>query len=781
MNNVLRPLGAAASLVFCVGLDRPAFAEGQALPHLRLPFIANEGQVARQVAYYATTSAGTVFVTARGELVYRVHGDGVGADRERCRESSITERPVGGTARPVGRDRTGTRVAYFLGRDSARWRSGVRTYEQVDLGEVWPGVTVTLRARERDVEKVFTVRPGGSVERIRIRVGGAHALGLDGEGAVTARTASGRVTFTAPVAYQERGGVRQAVTVAYRQRGREYGFTVGAYDHSRPLIIDPILQSTFLGGGAADGAQALAIAPGSGDVYVAGNTQSIDFPGTAGGAQPTLAGSLDGFVARLSSDLTTLLGVTYLGGSAGDAASGLAISPATGEVYVVGITDSRDFPGTAGGAQPTFGGGGADAFVARLSRDLTTLIQATYLGGSALDVANALAIAPGTGNVYVAGSTVSTNFPGTTGGAQPTYGGGVQDAFLAVLPSSLTTLIQATYLGGPESDDAKVLPIAPDTGDVYVAGETWSHGFPRASGGVQPLKASGFNDAFVARLSSGLTELQQATYLGGSQDDEATALAIAPGTGDVYVAGRTNSVDFPRTSGGALPFGGFSDAFVARFPRDLTALTQATYLGSTRYENAWALAIAPATGDVYVAGATDSPDFPAARGGAQPVGGMAQAFGVADAFVSRLTPSLAPVDTPSLTARISINQPTFGTAQTLSTSMSLDNPGGAGAADLYLGGLLPDGVTIVFWTGAGNFAVGSLADIRTFRPYATGVSLSTPFSRDMPGWVSHVWAPDDPRGRYIVFNLATKAGALAGGILTRDEILALATASFFLR
>jgi hypothetical protein len=607
-NDVLRPLGAAASLVFCVGLDRPAFAEGQALPHLRLPFIANEGQIARQVAYYATTSVGTVFVTARGELVYRLHDDGVGADRERRRESSITERPVGGTARPVGRDRTGTRVAYFLGRDSARWRSGVRTYEQVDLGEVWPGVTVTLRARERDVEKVFTVRPGGSVERIRIRVGGAHALGLDGEGAVTARTASGRVTFTA---------------------------------HPGHL---------YLGGPESDDAKVLTIAPDTGDVYVAGETWSHGFPRASGGAQPLKASGFN------------------------------------------------------------------DAFVARVSSSLTEVKQATYLGGTGFDSARALAIAPETGDVYVAGSTSSNDFPGaqTFDGAQRRFGGG-------------------------------------------------------------------FVDGFVARLSSGLTELQQATYLGGSQDDEATALAIAPGTGDVYVAGRTNSVDFPRTSGGALPFGGFSDAFVARFPRDLTALTQATYLGSTRYENAWALAIAPATGDVYVAGATDSPDFPAARGGAQPVGGMAQAFGVADAFVSRLTPSLAPVDTPSLTARISINQPTFGTAQTLSTSMSLDNPGGAGAADLYLGGLLPDGVTIVFWTGAGNFAVGSLADIRTFRPYAAGVSLSTPFSRDMPGWVSHVWAPDDPRGRYIVFNLATKAGALAGRILTRDEILALATASFFLR
>jgi hypothetical protein len=113
--------------------------------------------------------------------------------------------------------------------------------------------------------------------------------------------------------------------------------------------------------------------------------------------------------------------------------------------------------------------------------------------------------------------------------------------------------------------------------------------------------------------------------------------------------------------------------------------------------------------------------------------------------------------------------------------MSLTNPGLPGAADLYLGGLLPDGVTIVFWTGGGSFAQGRLDDPRTFRPYAAGVSLTAPFVRDMPGFLSHQWADGDPRGIYILFNLAVRAGALASGIASNDEVLALATAPFRFR
>jgi hypothetical protein len=495
------------------------------------------------------------------------------------------------------------------------------------------------------------VRPGASADRIRVRVRGASALSLDSEGALVASTGLGPITFTAPNAYQERDGVRHHVPVAYRLMAREYRFIVGSYDPALPLVIDPLLQSTYLGGIGSgistvfgDAAFALGIHPTTGDVYVAGSTGSSNFPGTAGGAQPAIGntfGFLDAFVARLPRTLTSLTQATYLGGSSFDEGYALAIHPTTGDVYVAGSTASSNFPGTTGGAQPANGGafGFPDAFVARFPRTLTSLTQATYLGGSDFDEAYALAIHPATGDVYVAGRTDSSNFPGTAGGAQPAFGG-ASDAFIVRLPSTLTSR-QSTFLGGSGGDVANALAIHPTTGDVYVAGRTTrSDNFPGTAGGAQPAFAGGFNDAFVARFARTLTSLTQATYLGGSDSDQANALAIHPATGDVYVAGLTNSGNFPGTAGGVQPaIGntfGFLDAFVARLPRTLTSLTQATYLGGGDFDRASALAIHPITGDVYVTGDTRSGNFPGTAGGVQPaIGG-----GPADAFIARLPSSL---------------------------------------------------------------------------------------------------------------------------------------------
>jgi hypothetical protein len=246
---------------------------------------------------------------------------------------------------------------------------------------------------------------------------------------------------------------------------------------------------------------------------------------------------------------------------------------------VAGETDSTDFPGTSGGAQPALRVGffDPDAFIARLNSGLTQILQATYLGGSGEDRAYALAIHPTTGDVYVAGFTRSTNFPGTSGGAQTINAdnGTSSDAFVARLNSSLTQILQATYLGGRRGDSARALAIHPTTGDVYVAGGTDSNDFPGTSGGAQASRGGFLDvDAFVARLNSSLTQIIQATYLGGGNNDFANALAIHPTTGDVYVAGGTSSNNFPKTTGGAQTGrGGLSDAFVARLTADLAAVS----------------------------------------------------------------------------------------------------------------------------------------------------------------------------------------------------------------
>ena len=612
---------------------------------LAVPFEPNAGQFDPAVAFAARTFAGTLFVTRDGQLVHALAGPRL---TPRSAHSLAREKITGGWTlvetligaarlRPHGDEVTPTRLSRFIGNDPARWRSDLATYRQVRLGEVWPGITVDVVARGNNVEKLFTVAPGANPEHIRVKVRGARQLHLSADGALIVETGDAPLTFTPPLAYQLIEGTRHPVAVRYRlAQASTYRFQLGVYDASAAVIIDPLLQATYLGGSGDD--LALAIAVSGGNVYVAGGTYSTDFPGTAGGYQMSHAsdgGGEDVFVAKLSGDLRTLTQATYLGGT-GPGPSEVAYAIAVdgnGNVFVAGVTACTDFPGTSGGAQASNGSGGDDAFVAKLTGDLQTLTQATYLGGS--NGAAAFAMALAAGNVYVAGPTESSDFPGTAGGYQASLSG-TGDAFVAKLTGDLKTLTQATYLGGSGGENA--LGLLANGGNIYVVGVTGSTDFPGTLGGAQPSLA-GSGDAFVAELAGDLKTLTQATYLGGSGGDTAYGVAL-DGSGNVYIAGLTFSSDFPGTAGGAQPsYGGSGDAFVAKLSANLQTLVQATYLGGSGAETGVLAHLAlDANGNVYVAGFTTSTDFPGTAGGVQAA--HASDGGLDDAFVAKLAANL---------------------------------------------------------------------------------------------------------------------------------------------
>ena len=532
------------------------------LATLERGWVKNEGQWDERALFSAPGYFGTTWIAKDGELLHvAVKG----------KESwVISERWVGGKVQAITpEEELPTRVSFFVGNDPSKHKTNLPTYRYVSLGEVWSGIEVKLKATQKTVEKLFYVKPGADPSKIVVEIGGAKGLKLSKDGEIIIKTGLGDLKLSKPIAWQEKDGKKLPVEVSYKLIGKNrYSFVVAKADPSLPIVIDPILQSTYLGGSGWDEAKAIAIHPTTGEVYVAGRTHSTNFPDTSGGAQASFRGVSDAFVAKLNSSLTQILQATYLGGSGWDEAKAIAIHPTTGEVYVAGETQSTNFPNTSGGAQASFRGV-PDAFVARLNSSLTQILQATYLGGNDWDIAKAIAIHPTTGEVYVAGMTYSTNFPNTSGGAQVSFRG-VSDAFVARLNSSLTQILQATYLGGSNRDIAKAIAIHPTTGEVYVAGETQSTNFPNTSGGAQ-ASFRGVSDAFVAKLNSSLTQILQATYLGGSGNDIAKALAIHPTTGEVYVAGRTHSTNFPNTSGGAqASFRGVPDAFVARLSANLT-------------------------------------------------------------------------------------------------------------------------------------------------------------------------------------------------------------------
>jgi hypothetical protein len=635
------------------------------LAELVAPFVSNAGQWDSRAAFAAHTFGGVLFVTTDGQLIYRLRGKAgedarIGLVGQSTAHHAALEhgaRPLASARRdwvltetlidtgnrplriePVGNGLQQGKASYAIGDDASRHRDGLPTFEWVNLGEVYPGIDVRLRAKAANVEKIFTVAPQRDPAAIRIRVDGAQQLEIGAQGELIAHTGNGPVRFTAPIAYQEDASGRPrhvAVRYALDSPNRIYRFEVADYDASVPLIIDPLLQSTYLGGNADERARAIAIHPVTGDVYVAGQTTSTNFP-KAAGAEQTSPGTMDdAFVTRLNTALTTRLQSTYLGGNGVDVANALAIHPSSGDVYVAGLTESTDFPKTAG-AEQTTNGGGQDGFVTRLNAALTTRLQSTYLGGGANDVAFAIAIHPASGEVYVAGRTQSTDFPKVAGAEQGIIGGG-SDAFVTRLNSTLTARLQSTYLGGSAFDSATALVIHPSFGDVYVAGSTSSTNFPKVAG-AQQATLGGPQDAFVTRLNATLTLRVQSTYVGGSDFEDATALAIHPASGDVYMVGSTFSTNFPVANPLQGTLHGIQDAYVMRLNTALTLRVTATYLGGGAGSSslANALAIHPITGDIYVAGQTDSPVFPA--------NGEQTALAVApDAFVTRFNATLTMV------------------------------------------------------------------------------------------------------------------------------------------
>jgi hypothetical protein len=452
---------------------------------LEIPFIPNQGQVDSRVKFYAHTPGGTIFVTENGEVIYslsRIEKESgpQGRLKQARRGWVLKEELIGARMKEVkAGEKAMTKVSHFIGDNPAEWRADIPTYGFVDLGEAYEGIEVKLRAYGNRVEKLFFVKEGADPNRIRLRLSGSESLRVNEKGELEVKTGLGEVTFSRPSAYQEIDGRRVEVAVRYDLSDSEatFGFKLGKYERTRELVIDPLLQSTYLGGSSSDSAYSIAI-DSEDNVYVAGSTTSSDFPGAVGSIQPTLGGGEDGFVSKFNSTMTSILQSTYLGGSGEDSIASVAID-FSGNVYVAGSTTSSNFPGTAGGALPSYHQAG-DAFVAKLDSALTLLIQSTYLGGSGGDGATSIAL-DGAGNVFVAGSTNSVDFPGTNvsgtkGGAQPSLKGG-EDGFVSKLNPALTSLIQSTYLGGTEDDVATSMAID-ILGNVYVAGYTHSVNFP---------------------------------------------------------------------------------------------------------------------------------------------------------------------------------------------------------------------------------------------------------------------------------------------------------------
>jgi hypothetical protein len=331
-----------------------------------------------------------------------------------------------------------------------------------------------------------------------------------------------------------------------------------------------LVYSTYLGGSGSETGNGIAV-DSSGSAYLTGATSSVDFP-TIGGSFQTAygGGSSDAFITKLSPDATSLVYSSFLGGSGFESGASVGVD-ASGDAVVTGTTSSTNFP-TAAALQATLAGG-ADAFVTKVSSDGTAKVFSTYLGGSGTDQGSALAL-DAVGNVYLTGSTSSSDFP-TVGPVQNILGGGT-DAFVSELKADGSALVYSTYLGGSGTDSGSGIALD-SSGNAYVVGAAASANFP-AVNPMQSYNSSSINEAFLVQVPPGGASFTFSSYLGGSSNDIASGVAVDTG-GNAYIIGTTASIDFPVTVGSFQPtFGKISNVFVSR-------VSPANHPGFTAYPN----------------------------------------------------------------------------------------------------------------------------------------------------------------------------------------------------
>ncbi|HWW75467.1 MAG TPA: DUF4214 domain-containing protein, partial [Pyrinomonadaceae bacterium] len=710
-------------------------------------FERNEGQADPVVKFVSRGDGYTLALTPDAALLTldgQETGPSVTPDAPAAREASTPRRACVLSMRPVGGGRGASvrggrrapgRVNYFVGKGRV---TNAPVFDSVVYGEVYPGIDLVYYGAGGRLEYDFRLAPGASPKVIEMAFDSADKLEVDGGGDLVVHAAGRRLVQQSPKVYQEEGGRRVAVAGRYVLRGESsVGFEVGAYDAARPLVIDPVLTyasygvsaldikfdaagnlymiggprgaggaasnggpdivvskfaaaadgalslvyTTHFGGGGFDGG-GLAVTK-SGEVYVAGVTNSIDFPVTADALQPKLnrgtpdtsdAGTCcrdtppqDAFVARLG-PAGELLYASYFGGSGTDSAVGPLVD-AAGNLYLAGEAGptSNNFPTTADAYMPARPAPAADPrddplydsnqkkydlYVARFAPrgNGFELTYSTYFGGNRADRLNAAAV-DAAGNVYLAGATGSTDFPVTPNAVRST---------LLATPKIVSASTPATLFVtkfNPSKAGAAAVPYSTfyagyvlrprdievdNGGRVYLLsrdldGDNCYRGTPEnaalcdsvpITAGAMQRSRRGGGDLVLTKLDpsapAGRSSLVYSTYFGGSADDDAFDMEL-DAAGNVYLAGRTFSTDFPVTPGVfQTAFGGGTtddlsapggDGFLAKIDSAGASLVFFTYLGGGAGDGAQVVR-RDARGNIYVAGWTTSGDFPVTDGSA---------------------------------------------------------------------------------------------------------------------------------------------------------------------
>jgi hypothetical protein len=681
LSQALNPVAATASMLPRIP-SKPASVAVQAnYGKLPLSFEANQGQSDPQVKYLARGNGYSLYLTDSAAVLALTKGNPPSRKLDPRPAVGKTSKPEAPTAKTdvvrmeLAGANPGLRVSgaeqlpgtanYFIGNDPAKWRPNVPTYAKVKYSGVYPGVDLVYYGNQRQLEYDFVLAPGANPKPVRLHFAGASKLTLNRDGDLTVTARNGEIAFHKPVVYQTKNGQREPLEGTFTLLANNtIGFTLGSYDHTRELVIDPTLAySTYLGGSGFTRGAAIAV-DGQGNAYVTAFVLG-DFPTTEGAFQNVTTAGWSAFISKLNPAGSALIYSTYLVGSIGSSGSGIVVDH-SGNVYVTGNTFDGNFPVTSGAYQTTASAGGlGTGFVTKLNASGSALLYSTYLGpsdGDNLDTLHPqrIAVDPD-GNAYIAGFTASANYPVTAGAFQTVDHNATGTGFVTKLNPAGTALVYSTFLGGSSYDSINNIAID-GSGNAYVVGTTSSNDFPTTAGAYQetvPPFLSNQYGVFVSKLNTAGSALLYSTFLTGSGEGSAEGLTAdqdlgiaIDDAGDAYVGGTTSSIHFPTTAGAfqtvnpAAGAGGGA-GFVTKFNPSGSALVYSTYLGGSNFnENIYEVQFlnkmaVDSLGNAYLVGVTQSTDFPVTSDAFQKVnngtGGPANVF--ANAFFTELNPS----------------------------------------------------------------------------------------------------------------------------------------------
>jgi Beta-propeller repeat len=594
--------------------------------HLPLAFEPNRGQTDSVVNYVSRGPGYSIYLTPTAATVSIRDSQSLHADVLRMSLLGAAAAPQANGETPLD-----GKVNYLIGNTPSRWQIGVPTYSKVRYSSVYPGIDLVYYGNQHQLEYDFVVNPASNPKAIAFDMQGATAVRINANGELELSVSGGNIVWKKPVAYQLRGETREPVEASYELAGSTIRFYLGNYDHSRALIIDPVLSyGTYIGG--PDGsAPAGIVVDTAGNAYIGGTANTSQYPTTPGAYQTKQGGGQDGFITKFNIDGSALIYSTYLGGSQSDSVYAIAVDSG-GNAYVSGTTISSDFPYTAGAYHVI--GSGSTGFLTKLNSTGSALVYSAAIGdatirGIALD---------SVGDVYATGG-VFGNFQTTPGAYKSTIGttncdNAPGESYVFELSPDGSKAVYSTYI----SDCEQSYGIAVLNGEAYITGNTQQY-HPVTPGAFQST-FGGYFDSFVTRVNTSGAALVYSTYLGGSGADQGNGIAVDSG-GNAVVAGFTSSPNYPVQNAFQSTMTGSNypnDAIVTKLNSTGTALIYSTYLGGSSDTFANAIAL-DAAGNAYVTGATSSADFPTKNAFQGICGASNYNNCIASAFVTKFNPN----------------------------------------------------------------------------------------------------------------------------------------------